>query len=90
MESRRHSSIRRDLRAPVVEHRHAARGHGRAERYDVAVAPHLGADRFAGIHRRREAAFHAFEARRVVAAAGLEQRVRGDAERARGRAGSAF
>src|SRR3990172_98355 len=69
-----------NFRAAVVQYRHPARGDRRAERHDAAVAPDFGADGFAGINRGRETARHAPEARRVVAAAGFENGVAGDAE----------
>src|SRR5690349_15409157 len=70
-----------ELRAAIVEHRDVPLRHARPERDDVAVDPELGADRLTRIDGRREASFHALEARGIVTAAGLQNGVTRDPER---------
>src|ERR1041385_6168868 len=69
-----------NLRAAVVQHNHIALDQARAETHNRPVAPHLGTDGLARVDRRRKPPCDRLEARRLVAAHRLQDRVTGDAE----------
>src|SRR5512146_2050369 len=71
-----------DYGPAVIHDRHAACRYRRTECDVIRVPPYLGAYRLTGVHRRRKTAFHAHEAARIVIAAGFQDGVARDAERA--------